>query len=314
MNIITVTPNPAIDVTIGVADWQRGSVNRGQSLVNTIGGKALNVAINLAQSGLPVEATGWIGSENDELFVQRFAKDNVKDTFIRVSGKTRQNIKVVDTTTQETTDFNMSSFSVDDKAIGQLSDYLSSSVQLSSVLVFGGSLPSGIGVDYYTDNIKTYRDKCQSIIVDTSGKALLSVLQSDTLPSMIKPNIHELRHVTGKALATDKDIIEEARQWIAKGIELLVVSMGSQGAWFVTADKAVKALPLSVKVASTVGAGDAMVAGTVRGMLEQLDLADIAKMGTAYSAVNIENVATGISSQARLEEFISAVVVEQFIF
>ncbi len=314
MKIITVTPNPAIDVTLGVADWQRGRVNRGQSVVNTIGGKALNVAINLAQSGLPVEATGWLGGENDELFVQRFAKDNITDTFIRVAGKTRQNIKVVDTTTQETTDFNMPSFSVDDKAIGELSDYLSASVNSSSILVFGGSVPSGVGVDYYMNNIKNYRDKCQSIVVDTSGDALLSVLQAETLPSMIKPNIHELRQVTGKALTTDKDIIEEARQWIAKGIELLVVSMGSKGAWFVTADKAVKALPLSVKVASTVGAGDAMVAGTVRGMVEQLDLADIAKMGTGYSAVNIENVATGLSSQTRLEEFMSQVIVEQFAF
>ncbi len=309
MNIITVTPNPAIDLTARVADWQRGSVNRGQSVVTTIGGKALNVAINLAQSGFPVEATGWLGSDNDELFKQRFAKENVKDTFIRVAGETRQNLKVVDTTTQETTDFNMPSFDVDDKAIGKLSDYLATSVQSSSILVFGGSLPKTIGVNYYADNVKAYRDKCQSVVVDTSGKALSAVLQAEILPSMIKPNIHELRQATGKALITDKEIIAEARQWIAKGVELLVISMGSEGAWFVTADKAVKAQPLSVKVASTVGAGDAMVAGTIRGMIEQLDLADIAKMGTAYSAANIENVATGLPSQSRLQQFISQVVV-----
>lgn len=312
MKIITVTPNPALDITAHVDGWQRGVLNRGQSLVVNAGGKGINVAINLAHSGLEVHATGWLGRDNDSAFSQTFSHERINDAFIRIDGETRQNLKIVDSRLGENTDFNMPGTAVNATAIQALDDYLSAQVDEWTVVAFGGSLPPGVPLDYYAKMVKRFRDKCHFLAVDVGGRALSEVLQADWLPDMVKPNIHELRDVTGKALTTDAEIVAEAQAWIARGIKMFIVSLGRQGAWFVTQEAALKALPLQVNAATTVGAGDAMVAGALRGIVIGRDLADIAKSATAYSAANIEHVGAGLPSQPRLESLKSQVIIEHW--
>ncbi len=297
MKIITVTPNPALDITAHVDGWQRGVLNRGQSLVVNAGGKGINVAINLAHSGLEVHATGWLGRDNDSAFSQTFSHERINDAFIRIDGETR-----VDSRLGENTDFNMPGTAVNATAIQALDDYLSAQVDEWTVVAFGGSLPPGVPLDYYAKMVKRFRDKCHFLAVDVA----------DWLPDMVKPNIHELRDVTGKALTTDAEIVAEAQAWIARGIKMFIVSLGRQGAWFVTQEAALKALPLQVNAATTVGAGDAMVAGALRGIVIGRDLADIAKSATAYSAANIEHVGAGLPSQPRLESLKSQVIIEHW--
>lgn len=309
MKIITITANPALDITAHVNDWSRGVVNRGQSIAVNAGGKGINVAVNLAQSGLEVYATGWLGRENDDTFCRTFTHERINDDFIRVDGETRRNLKIVDSVNDENTDFNMPGVAIDASAQEALNDYLKANTDEWTVLVFGGSLPPGVSADYYAKMVASYRDKCHFLVVDASGQALTEVLQADWLPDMVKPNIHELREVTGKALDSDDAIVAEAREWVKRGIKMMVVSMGHEGAWFVTQDEAVKALPLKVDVATTVGAGDAMVAGTVKGVIAGHNLADIARTATAYSAANIERVEAGLPSESRLETLKKQVVI-----
>ncbi len=310
MKVITVTANPALDITAHVNNWQRGIVNRGQSVAVNAGGKGINVAINLAHSGLEVYATGWLGRDNDAAFRRTFVRHRINDDFIRVDGETRRNVKIVDASREENTDFNMPGVAINHSAQQALVDYLDSQVDEWSVLTFGGSLPPEISNDYYAKMVERFYGKCHFLVVDANGQALAEVLQANWLPDMIKPNIDELRHVTGKALDNDKDIVAEAKAWIARGMKIVVVSLGADGAWFVTADEAVKTHPLKVDVATTVGAGDAMVAGVVHGMVIGRNLTSIARAATAYSAANIEHVGAGLPSKARLENLKSQVVIE----
>ena len=92
-------------------------------------------------------------------------------------------------------------------------------------------------------------------------------------------------------------------------MKIVVVSMGGQGAWFITKNEAVHAKPPRVRVTSTVGAGDAMVAGTIRGLLLKRDMAEMARTATAYSASNIEHVGTFLPSQQRIEQLKGWVVI-----
>lgn len=309
MKIITVTANPALDITAHANDWTRGVVNRGQSSSINAGGKGINVSINLAHSGLEVYATGWLGRDNDAPFRRTFMRERINDDFIRVDGETRLNIKIADQNRDENTNFNMPGVRIDHSHREALEAYLEAQVDEWTVLIFGGSLPPGISNNYYAQMVEKYRDKCHFLVVDTRGQAFAEVLQADRLPDMIKPNINELRKVTGKALDCDKAIVNEAKAWLARGINMVVVSMGGDGAWFVTEQAAVKALPLPVDVATTVGAGDAMVAGVVRGIVVGRELADIARTATAYSAANIEHVGAGLPSKARLELLKSQVII-----
>lgn len=309
MKIITVTANPALDITAHIDDWRRGVINRGQSSSINTGGKGINVSINLAHCGLEVYATGWLGRDNDAPFRRTFMRERINDDFIRVEGETRRNIKIVDRIRNENTDFNMPGVHINSSHREALEAYLEAQIDEWTVLIFGGSLPPGINKNYYAYMVEKYRDKCHYLVVDTRGKAFSEVLQADRLPDMIKPNIKELREVTGKALDSDDSIVNEAKAWITRGINMMVVSMGSDGAWFVTKEAAVKALPLPVDVATTVGAGDAMVAGVVRGIIIGRELPDIARTATAYSAANIEHIGAGLPSKARLEYLKSQVVI-----
>lgn len=288
MKIIAVTPNPAIDLTVHATGWQRGLVNRGQRIDKTAGGKGITVAINLNDAGVKAVVTGWMGARNDSTFVEEFAEHGVVDEFIRVPGDTRRCIKIIDDNTGETTDINMPGMEIPAGARQELIDYLDREITEDTILVMGGSLPSGVEKDYYAGITKRYRNKCRYVVVDTSDEALTKLMESDVLPHIIKPNIHELEALCGRTLEEDTDIVAQAREFIARGVELCVISMGSRGAWFVTKDNAIHAAPPRVKVMSTVGAGDAMVAGVVRGMSLGEDLVTIARTATAYSAANIQ--------------------------
>ena len=309
MEVITITANPAIDMTIHVDGWQRDTVNRAQAVDITVGGKGLTVAINLADAGISTSATGFMGADNEERFVRTFKQHGVIDHCIRVPGETRTCVKIVDGSNGETTDINPAGLFVPEEYQQQLWDYIDQHVGTARVLMMGGSLPAGIDKNLYARIVAKYSGKFEYIVVDSSGKALMETMNADILPDMIKPNIHELQEMCGRELPTDADIIAEARNYIARGMKIVVVSMGGQGAWFITKNEAVHAKPPRVRVTSTVGAGDAMVAGTIRGLLLGRDMAEMARTATAYSASNIEHVGTFLPSQQRIEQLKGWVVI-----
>lgn len=299
--VITVTPNPAIDLTIYAANWARGLVNRGQEMFVTPGGKGLTVALILAEAGVHSCVTGWMGRDNDDTFRRAFKEHEIVDDFIRYDGNVRRNVKIVDNNNGETTDINMTGHCIPEAARKELVDYLDREVNEDSVLVFGGSVPPGINETFYADMAARYRNKCHYLVIDTSDKPLAQMMQADILPHVIKPNIHELRTLVGKKISDETEIIQNAREFVERGVELAVISAGHKGAWFVSRNEAIHAMPPKVKVASTVGAGDAMVAGIVRGLMLGRALSDIARTATAYSAATIRQVGTSLPSHNEIE-------------
>jgi 1-phosphofructokinase len=129
------------------------------------------------------------------------------------------------------------------------------------------------------------------VVVDTSGEALRSALQS--APDIIKPNQHELEVLVGGELPSEAAVIGVARELVAGGVRLVVVSRGAEGACFVTADEVVVARPPAVRVGSTVGAGDAMVAGVVAAQARGASLVDTARHATACSLAVLAASAAG---------------------
>ena len=193
MEVITITANPAIDMTIHVDGWQRDAVNRAQAVDITVGGKGLTVAINLADAGISTSATGFMGADNEERFVRTFKQHGVIDHCIRVPGETRTCVKIVDGSNGETTDINPAGLFVPEEYQQQLWDYIDQHVGTARVLMMGGSLPAGIDKDLYARIVAKYSGKFEYIVVDSSGKALTETMSADVLPDMIKPNIHELQ-------------------------------------------------------------------------------------------------------------------------
>ena len=164
-------------------------------------------------------------------------------------------------------------------------------------------------VDIYRQLVGLINNKDRAVALDTSGKALKLALPGG--PTLIKPNFDELRELTGSSLNSQSRVVQAAQRLLKRGIETVIVSMGTQGAIFVEADKVVLARPPEVTVKSTVGAGDAMVSGTVAGKIQGLSLEDCARLATAFSLTAITQVGSGIPSIETVEDFKRQVTLEQ---
>jgi 1-phosphofructokinase len=288
---VTVTLNPAIDRTVTISNFTLGAVNRVEAVRNTAGGKGVNVASALADDGLRIAVTGLLGRENAGLFETLFAGKAIADRFVRIAGETRIGIKVADPVAHNTTDINFPGTPLSPEDIATLRKQIEALD--APWFILGGSLPPGVDPAIYRDLVNTLKALGRKVVVDTSEEPLRLVLQA--APTIIKPNIHELEALLGETLRDEEAVIAAARSLVARGIGLVVVSMGKEGACFVTADRVVIARPPDAEVRSTVGAGDAMVAGIVSAQIRGLSLEDCARLGTAFS---VEVLTRGEGSQS----------------
>ncbi len=311
--LLTITANPAIDFMIAVDKWHYGEVNQGKHNAMYAGGKGINVATALAQLGMqnPLIVTGWLGKNNADIFSQHFAKNNLIDKFIQVDGDTRINVKINNSDDNATTDVNFSGINIDKTALDEFQQQLSSLLTEKTLCVLSGSLAQGLTTDFYSKMITDLRNNGHFVILDASGKALQEVLAKQTFPQIMKPNIHELNAVSERELTTEQDIIEFTKSWFCQGLELLVVSLGEDGALFITQEKTIKAIPPQITITSTVGAGDAMVAGISYAILQQLPLEKMAQFATALSVAKITPKAKDLTLSARIEQLLPQIMINK---
>lgn len=306
--IVTVTPNVAIDQTLDCPGFTAGTVNRVAKETRTAGGKGINVAAFLSGGPAPVTAAGFLGADNAAVFEALFRERGIGDRCIRLKGASRTNIKVVDAAGGSVTDINLPGLSVPDGAVEELTAALDALAAENGHFVLAGSLPAGLAPDSYAVWTKRLRERGAFVAVDTSGAPLRAAVEAK--PDMVKPNAHELSELLGRPLPDRDSVIRAARDLHASGIGLVVVSLGGDGAVFVGEEGALLAVPPKVEVASTVGAGDAMVAGVIAARAAGLDLESCARQGTAFAAGTLAQLGPVLPPPDRIDALKRAVRVE----
>lgn len=301
IEVITVTPNPAIDWTLTIPGFAAGAVNRVESQRRNAGGKGVNVAAALAAYGHRVAAAGFLGDANAAPFAELFGRMGIDDRFVRVPGETRVGIKILDPRAGETTDVNFPGLAPSSQNVESLTRWLMEAAESRPVVVLAGSVPPGVEPRIYRDLARDLASAGCRVVLDTSGDPLRHAL--DAAPHVVKPNVHELEALVGRPLSGVDAVVGAARGLLARGVELAVVSMGAEGAVFVRADRAVVAVPPRVAVGSTVGAGDAMVAGIIAGLLADLDLPDVARLASAFSLATLTRTEPGPASRSEIEAY-----------
>lgn len=308
MQVVTITPNPALDLTVNVDNFELDTVNRGQAMQVDPGGKGVNVASFLADAGHDVAVTGFLGDENPAPFEQLCARKGIAEAFIRVPGRTRTGIKIVDQARQQTTDINMPGIAPPQVAVATLASKLDTWAEVCPWFVFSGSLPPGLPSDFYATHIARLKAQGRRVVLDTSGKALAEGVRAG--PTIVKPNAGELEHLVEQHLITLADIEGAARQLLAYDIALVVVSMGARGALFISAEASWLATPPRVPGKSTVGAGDAMVAGLVAAEIQGLTPAASARLATAFAVGAITRLGPHLPPSETLEAYRRQVTVQ----
>jgi 1-phosphofructokinase len=298
MSIVTVTLNPAVDETVRLERLERGAVHRALDVRHDPGGKGVNVACCLADWGLPVTATGFLGADNARLFETMFAAKGIRDRFVRVPGATRVNIKLVDAT--ETTDINLPGLRATPEALAALDSRLSG-LGRQDLAVLGGSLPAGCADGQYAAMVASLGRQGVRVLLDASGPSLDAALGAPVLPWCVKPNRHELAAWAGKADASVTELVAAAGELRRRGVALAVVSMDADGAFFFSDEGALWARLPAAAVASTVGAGDAMVAGIAAASERGGDLERVARLATAFAVAKLGRVGPNLPGPETVE-------------
>lgn len=301
--ILTVTLNPALDLTVQLPALRLGEVNRSDNLQVHAAGKGLNVAQVLADLGHQLTVTGFLGEANAQPFEQLFAARGFADEFVRVAGETRSNIKLAEADGR-ITDINGPGLEVGAAQREELLARLERLVPGHELVVVAGSLPRGVEVPWFVELLQRLARLGARVALDTSGAALREGLALS--PWLIKPNEEELAQASGLDPADARALADEARRLNAR-IEHVVMSQGAEGvSWFAPA-AAWHAQPPKVRVVSTVGAGDSLLAGMLHGLLAGWPAERTLAHATAIAAQAVGQVGFGITDRAQLAELEAAV-------
>jgi 1-phosphofructokinase len=251
----------------------------------------------LADLGHTLTVSGFLGEDNAQVFETLFAQRGFVDGFIRVPGETRSNIKLAEQDGR-ITDLNGPGPMVDEAAQQALLARLEQIAPGHDAVVVAGSLPRGVSPQWLQALITRLKKLGLNVALDTSGEALRVALAAG--PWLIKPNTEELADALGCDVVTELAQAQAARQLHSQGVEHVVISHGADGVNWFSVGSALHASPPKVTVASTVGAGDSLLAGMLHGLLGAHAPEQTLRTATAIAAMAVTQIGFGIHDTALL--------------
>ena len=276
--IVTLTPNPSIDRTVLVENLLPGEVNRAVNSRIDPGGKGVNVAHALIRNGHPARAVLPLGGPDGELLARLLQNAGVPFDAVPIAGTTRTNIAIVDPT-GVTTKVNEPGPALSPDEVERLGETAGGA---TGPVVLCGSLPPGTDDSFLARMIARHPGR---VVVDTSGAPLAAAVAAR--PWLIKPNREELSELTSRELPTLSAVVDAARELVAGGIGVVVVSLGSDGALWVDPDVVHHAKATVTEPRSTVGAGDCLLAGVLSSLTTGGDPATALSRGVAWGAAAV---------------------------
>ncbi|WP_207427182.1 1-phosphofructokinase family hexose kinase [Pedobacter sp. SYSU D00535] len=290
-NILTITLNPTVDKSTSIDHLAPEKKLRCQQPKFEPGGGGINVSRGLKRLGLSSTAFFPAGGRTGSLLRELLAKESIDNETYEVSGETRENFIVVETATNQQYRFGMPGSEISVLEQEGILNAIASLQPFPGVVVVSGSLPPGIEPQFLREIVRLVKSKGAQVVADTSGDALQAMVEEGVY--LLKPNLGELGKLIGKEALDNDSADEAARELITKGkTEVIVVSLGAQGAYLVTKDLTEHVPAPTVKKLSTVGAGDSMVAGMVSILAKGGSYQEMVWMGVACGTAATMNSGT----------------------
>ena len=307
--IATVTLNPALDKTMLVPGFVIGGTNRGRVERVDLGGKGINVARAARQLGCPVSAFGFLAAGDGPAISQALAAAGIPNDFVYVPGETRVNLKIKDPQAGTETEINQPGFEVEPAHIERLELKIREHAERCSVMVFSGSLPPGVPSDVYAGFIRIARQCGARTILDTNGAALKKGMIA--CPDLVKPNRAEAEELLGTRIASEEQLLRAGCELLALGPRMAVISLGKDGALGTAAGKFWRVRPPAVEAASSIAAGDSMVAALAYAMLNRLPFGEALRLAVAAGTATAAMSGSNVAGRGLIDEILPRVTVEE---
>ncbi|MEZ8221662.1 tagatose 6-phosphate kinase [Candidatus Fervidibacteria bacterium JGI MDM2 JNZ-1-D12] len=284
MKVVTVTLNPAVDKTVVVPNFRPERVVRASEVYIYPSGKGVNVARVLVRLEVPTICLGFIGGHFGAFLAEGLSREGIEHDFTTVADETRINLTIRDPETGLEVHLVEPGAKVTEEDWQRFKATYERHLDGASWVALCGSLPPGVPVDAYDQLIRIAHEKGVPCALDSSGEALREGVKGK--PKLVKPNRQELVELVGGELNSDEKLRSAIFKVHELGVDIVVVSLGKEGAVGSDGTGVWKATPPSVRVVNTIGSGDALLGGLIFALLKEMPFEEALKFAVATGTAN----------------------------
>jgi 1-phosphofructokinase len=298
-----------VDRTLVVPSLTLGHRHRAPESIALAGGKGINVARALRALDVPVLATGLAGGRNGDAVRDLLARAAIPFDFVEISSPSRTSTAIVDPTTGTQTEINEHGPAVSPEEAREFSRRLSFLMEYATAVVFAGSLPTNLDENFLAGLVHKAREEGLYTVVDAPPAVLKAALKAT--PSLVSPNQHEAESAAGFDFIEWEDYLRGVRRLVELGAKDACIT-SSEGHSYLTGDEGViSARAPKVEALSTIGSGDAYLAGLLAGLLHRkLSPVEAVRLAAGCAAANAETLGAGAFEAQRAQELAETVKVE----
>ncbi len=310
MALITVLcANAGVDKTYEVANFAVGGYYHPSAASTAAGGKGINVARVLHALGHPHVLTGFAGGNNGRFIARDLIDDGIRADFVTIAEESRVTVNIIDRTQRTQTRVDEIGPLVTPTELRRLRDAWRRHLQRSALAVIAGSAPRGVNLEIYAELVEEARALKVPVIVDAHDELLARAVAAR--PTVISPNLAELQRLVGRQLGVPDGVLRAGTDLLDEGISVVLVTLGARGAICVTRKGVWRGKAPTIERVSSVGSGDAFVAGFAAASLQRRSIAERLRLAVACGAANAETLGAGNVSAQRVQELAAQVTLER---
>jgi len=309
--IISVTLNAAIDRTVAVPNFRLGHRHRSVESRTAPGGKGVNVARSLAALGRPVVVTGLAGGTNGDRVVRSLEAEGLLTDFIKIAEETRINLAVVDPTSGDQTEINERGPEVQPDELEEFVERLEYLARGARLCVLAGSLPPGVEVDFYGRLVGVLDELGVTVVLDAEGEAMSAGMKAG--PAMVTPNRLEAEELVGREFESRDELFDVLGELLDLGPRQAAITLPEGCVAAIDDGQVRQTVEVTIEPlepVSTVGSGDAFVAGYVAGIYDGMSPVESLSYAVASGAESTQHLGAGRVDRDQVETLVEQVRVE----
>ena len=308
-DIVTITPNPAVDLSTAVDKIVPVYKLRGTWQRRDPGGGGINVARVIKRLGGDVSAIYPVGGATGNSLRRLVEGEGVASQTFAIADETREDFFVSEISTGQQYRFILPGPRLAESEWRECLNLLSRTEPFPRFVVASGSLPNGVPDDFYARVARIAKQRGAKMILDTSGPALPAAVAEEIY--LVKPNLREMRELTNIEPSGADEWESAAKTIIRSGkVAVIALTMGHLGAVLVTRDRTLRAPPLPITPVSAVGAGDSFLGALIHGLASGVNLDDAFRFAAAAGAAALLNPGTGLCLPAEVKRLAEEVILQ----
>jgi len=308
--VITVTLNPCIDRSIKVDGLKLAELNRVVSKRYDLGGKGINLSTAIKGLGGKTKVLGFSYKESEGFIKSTLKARGIPFDLVSVKGALRENLKIFDTKTKQTTEVNEPGGLVMRSDITRMIEKTKIEAKKSFAVAFCGSVPQEVSKYIYQDLLWACENSKAFTVLDVEKELLTSGIKAK--PNMIKPNLFELSTAARQKPKSHEEIVKAARDFaLPHGVSYICVTMGSDGAMLITKDESYYSESPKIEVRSSTGAGDSFIAGFLNGLIQGKTNEELLAFGVAAASDSVTKEGTVLCDQEGFQKMLGKIVVRR---